>query len=259
MSSTSILVSTFAPFGTLSLSVPSSTPVHALPSFLQAHAPRLPMDQLSLSHASRILSPSTPISSYTSNGAPVSLRLAPAMLGGKGGFGSQLRAAGGRMSSRRTNNTDSCRDLNGRRLGTVKEAERLADYLAGEDERKKEQAEAKKRKLAQLEKQLGIDNKNTQENADKEEGSSTAKGPATGQKRRFDDTKFLEETQEIVEGVRDAVAAGLLKKRKKAKADASPKDAEPSAAQAAATAVMSSSATAPVAAVASLAVGIAAA
>jgi hypothetical protein len=50
--------------------------------------------------------------------------LYPRLLGGKGGFGSQLRAAGGRMSSRKTGNNASCRDLNGRRLSTVKEAQK---------------------------------------------------------------------------------------------------------------------------------------
>ncbi len=54
----------------------------------------------------------------------VTLRLLPRILGGKGGFGSQLRAAGGRMSSQKTDNKDACRDLNGRRLSTVKEAKK---------------------------------------------------------------------------------------------------------------------------------------
>jgi hypothetical protein len=56
------------------------------------------------------------------------MRLAPRVLGGKGGFGSQLRAAGGRMSSQKTNNKDSCRDLNGRRLSTIREAKRCVPF-----------------------------------------------------------------------------------------------------------------------------------
>lgn len=56
----------------------------------------------------------------------MSLRLTPRLKGGKGGFGSQLRAAGGRMSSQKTSNNDSCRDLSGRRLSTVKEAKKYA-------------------------------------------------------------------------------------------------------------------------------------
>lgn len=53
----------------------------------------------------------------------VELEIRLAVLGGKGGFGSMLRAQGGKMSARKgEENNDSCRDLNGRRLSTVKEA-----------------------------------------------------------------------------------------------------------------------------------------
>jgi len=66
----------------------------------------------------------------------VTLRLTPLMMGGKGGFGSQLRAAGGRMSSQKTSNNDSCRDLSGRRLSTIKEAKKCVsksfDHKAAE-------------------------------------------------------------------------------------------------------------------------------
>ncbi|KAF5327913.1 hypothetical protein D9619_004022 [Psilocybe cf. subviscida] len=65
----------------------------------------------------------------------VTLRLSPRILGGKGGFGSQLHAAGGRMSSQKTSNNDSCRDLSGRRLSTIKEAKKLADYIEHEPAR----------------------------------------------------------------------------------------------------------------------------
>jgi hypothetical protein len=53
---------------------------------------------------------------------PLDLFLNIRVLGGKGGFGSQLRAAGGRMSRGQPTNNDSCRDLSGRRLSTLKEA-----------------------------------------------------------------------------------------------------------------------------------------
>jgi len=133
----------------------------------------------------------------------------PSLLGGKGGFGSQLRAAGGRMSSQKASNNDSCRDLNGRRLSTVKEAKKMATYLEGEPERKKAAAEEKRAKLEALEKQLGIS-----EAGPSQEGESSARA---GQKHRFDDTEYLEQSREITDGVKSAVAAGLLKKRKKAK------------------------------------------
>ncbi|EFQ97323.1 hypothetical protein MGYG_00363 [Nannizzia gypsea CBS 118893] len=78
------------------------------------------------------------------------LRLSVRVCGGKGGFGSQLRAAGGRMSSRRKGNQDtntgSNRNLDGRRLRTVKEAKALAEYLALKPEMDKKEKEARKRR-----------------------------------------------------------------------------------------------------------------
>lgn len=65
------------------------------------------------------------IAARTSTPPPpfISLEVRLTTLGGKGGFGSMLRAQGGKMSARKgQENNDSCRDLNGRRLSTVKEA-----------------------------------------------------------------------------------------------------------------------------------------
>ncbi|RUS19791.1 Sde2 N-terminal domain-containing protein, partial [Jimgerdemannia flammicorona] len=53
---------------------------------------------------------------------PVTFNLSLRLLGGKGGFGSMLRAQGGRMASQKTTNFEACRDLSGRRLKTVNEA-----------------------------------------------------------------------------------------------------------------------------------------
>lgn len=49
------------------------------------------------------------------------------LLGGKGGFGANLKRIGAKMAQRRDNHYESCRDLNGRRLRTLNEAKRLAD------------------------------------------------------------------------------------------------------------------------------------
>jgi hypothetical protein len=71
--------------------------------------------------------PSTPLSflcNAENPSFPITLELCARLKGGKGGFGSQLRAAGGRMSAGKATNTDSCRDLSGRRLSTIKEAQR---------------------------------------------------------------------------------------------------------------------------------------
>ncbi|KAF9427324.1 hypothetical protein BGZ94_005131 [Podila epigama] len=113
----------------------------------------------------------------------LSLRLA----GGKGGFGSMLRAQGGRMSSQKATNTDACRDLSGRRIKTVKDAKNMAEYLRQEPEREKAKKESLKRKI--------------------EEKQELASRPT--RKHRFEDSKFFDEAEEQVEDVKNAVAAAL--------------------------------------------------
>ncbi len=52
------------------------------------------------------------------------------LLGGKGGFGSQLRAQGNRMGSKkRAGGYEACRDLSGRRIRSINQARIIADYL----------------------------------------------------------------------------------------------------------------------------------
>ncbi|KAF8604903.1 hypothetical protein BDV93DRAFT_532677 [Ceratobasidium sp. AG-I] len=198
MHHTTLLINAVAPFSTLALQLPSSTPLELLESEISSAFPGLPYHALSLaSPCGANLSSNDPLSILTNGGSLVTLRLMPSLLGGKGGFGSQLRAAGGRMSSQKASNNDSCRDLNGRRLST------------GEPEQKKAAAEEKRAKLEALEKQLGIS-----EAGPSQEAKSSARA---GQKHRFDDTEYLEQTREITDRVKSAVMAGLLKKHKKAK------------------------------------------
>ncbi|EAT34500.1 AAEL013265-PA [Aedes aegypti] len=71
---------------------------------------------------------------------PVPLRLVERLPGGKGGFGSMLRAIGAQIE--KTTNREACRDLSGRRLRDINEEKRLKAYLdkqkeAPEDERAK--------------------------------------------------------------------------------------------------------------------------
>lgn len=70
----------------------------------------------------------------------VLLRLVERLPGGKGGFGSMLRAIGAQIE--KTTNREACRDLSGRRLRDINEEKRLKAYLdkqkdAQEDERAK--------------------------------------------------------------------------------------------------------------------------
>ena len=134
---TTLLISTFPPFPSLTLTLPSDTPIADVKTHITEKLPALQTADLSLGlNSGAPPSPGVTIGSLCNNGKDVtsgnevdalsnqllSLRLNARVRGGKGGFGSQLRAAGGRMSSQKTSNNDSCRDLNGRRLSTIKEA-----------------------------------------------------------------------------------------------------------------------------------------
>ncbi|KAF7305070.1 Sde2-N-Ubi domain-containing protein [Mycena kentingensis (nom. inval.)] len=213
----SLIVSTFAPFPTLSLSVDADTSLDAVVDLLHHRYPALPGNVVLSTHRG-LINLDASVSSLQLDGSPlVSLRLTPRVLGGKGGFGSQLRAAGGRMSSNKTSNNDSCRDLSGRRLSSIKEAKKLVEYLEAEPERVKAKAEAARAKLEALERKLGIEP--PKKDGSKEAGSSKSGDPPVlaGKKHRFDDTEYLEQSQDLVDGVKNAVASALLKKKKKAK------------------------------------------
>lgn len=238
---TTVILSLFSPFGTLAFDAPSNTPLNELLEVIDTRYPHLPAHLLSSTSTTLscnqgpIELDERPLSALCNNSAGlrvssgsglVTLRLAPALLGGKGGFGSQLRAAGGRMSSQKTTNNDSCRDLNGRRISTIKEANkfvdlieprlsslsltyhmfRMAEYIENEPARKKAVAEAKKAKLQALERQLGIDPSST--SGAGPSSVSTEIPQVAGKKHRFDDTAYLEQSRDIVDGVKNAVAAG---------------------------------------------------
>ncbi|KAN0061934.1 hypothetical protein ACQY0O_005929 [Thecaphora frezii] len=207
------------------------------------------LDDFSLCYRGRILAGSVSLQSLSIGDAfPITLEVRPLVRGGKGGFGSQLRAAGGKMSAGAKNaNNDSCRDLEGRRLGVMKEAKKLAAYLEGEQERKRQLDEAQKKKYAKLERMLGRkprDVKDFEEAANlmveagqgfddgsaspepgpsgsrtSRAGSHQAPGLATAagskRKERLEDSEYVEQSREIVENVRSAVATAMLKKKKK--------------------------------------------
>ena len=133
--STTILISTFTPFSTLCFSVSSETHFDDLYDILEEKYPDLPnpRDLLLRPTSNFVPSDTTKLSSFPQYGGSreILLQLLPRLLGGKGGFGSQLRAAGGRMSSQKTSNNDSCRDLTGRRLSTIKEAKKYVGPTFG--------------------------------------------------------------------------------------------------------------------------------
>ncbi|KAF2851014.1 hypothetical protein T440DRAFT_468141 [Plenodomus tracheiphilus IPT5] len=92
-----------------------------------------------------------PVSSLLSSPSDtfLSLRLTVPLCGGKGGFGSILRAQGGRMSSRKKKQGEangSSRNLDGRRLRTVAEAKTLAEYLAIKPEMEQREKDERRKK-----------------------------------------------------------------------------------------------------------------
>ncbi|GAP92364.1 putative ubiquitin family protein [Rosellinia necatrix] len=126
----------------------------------------------------------------------VSLRLSLPLCGGKGGFGSQLRAAGGRMSSRKKKNqgdeNGSSRNLDGRRLRTINEAKALAEYLAIKPEMEQKEKEKRRARWQQIveaaeEKEYEIKN--------------NTKGRVSG--------KWVEDKEEAGERTREAVLAAI--------------------------------------------------
>merc|ERR1712013_250774 len=79
---------------------------------------------------------------------PLLLLPNPGLRGGKGGFGSLLRAIGAQIEA--TTNHEAMRDLTGRRQRDVNNEQRLKNYVAGASEREREAREKKEIKLEKL-------------------------------------------------------------------------------------------------------------
>ncbi|KXJ96836.1 telomere stability and silencing-domain-containing protein [Microdochium bolleyi] len=126
----------------------------------------------------------------------ISLRLSMPLCGGKGGFGSQLRAAGGRMSSRKKKNqgdeNGSSRNLDGRRIRTVNEAKALAEYLAIKPEMEAKEKEKRRERWQQI-----VDAAEQKEH----EIKNSSRGRLDG--------KWVEDKEEVGERTREAVLAAM--------------------------------------------------
>ncbi|KAI6189716.1 Replication stress response regulator SDE2 [Aphelenchoides bicaudatus] len=101
------------------------------------------------------------------------------LLGGKGGFGSILRSF--RIS--KSSNQLMCRDLNGRRIGDVKESERLKKWNSKKADREKEKERKKKEKYEKL-----------------KQG---------GPKHQFANVDYLRQRDLVLDQTEDAIEAGL--------------------------------------------------
>lgn len=208
-----ILLSTFPGLslpGTLSLSLPSTSTVSDLTEKIETYLPdslkRTAVGLVLTTTNNKQLLPtsSEPLTSFlptqydSADGQCnfLPLRLSAPLRGGKGGFGSQLRAIGGRMSSKRRRNQQedngSNRNLDGRRLRTVNEAKALAEYLAVKPEmERKEREERRKRWEAVIE----MAERRTEE-------------LKNGGKARIDG-QWMEAREEMTEKAREAVLAAM--------------------------------------------------
>ncbi|MCJ1476547.1 hypothetical protein MMC13_005213 [Lambiella insularis] len=185
---------------TLSLPVSASTSVSDLTSQLTARLPQINSRLILTTTSNKEISStsSLPISSLlpSPNDTIIPLRLSAPLCGGKGGFGSQLRAAGGRMSSKRKRNqgenNGSNRNLDGRRIRTVNEAKALAEYLALKPDMEKKEKEARRKRWEQV-----VEMAERRE----EEIRSGAKGRVDG--------KWVEDKEEAGERTREAVLKAM--------------------------------------------------
>jgi hypothetical protein len=165
-----VLITTFAGAGlppTLSLALPPTTPISTLLDELDSRLPESATSSSTrlllstLSSRPITLNSALPISSLLptdpdslSDDDLLPLRLSVPLPGGKGGFGSQLRAAGGRMSKRKKNagqeENGSSRNLDGRRIRTVNEAKALAEYLAIKPEMERKEKERRRARWQEI-------------------------------------------------------------------------------------------------------------
>ena len=157
-SNVNVLLSSFPGLSlpsTVSFSLPSTSSISDLTDKVASYLPSaLSLQSLILTTTNnKQITPSAASlqSLLTRDGESATLlpvRLSVPLCGGKGGFGSQLRAAGGRMSSKRKrnqgDNNSSSRNLDGRRLRTVNEAKALAEYLAVKPEMDKKEKEERR-------------------------------------------------------------------------------------------------------------------
>jgi len=195
-----ILLTSFPGLGlpsTLSLPVECSTPITDLMQQLSKRLPYLDSRFILTTSSNKELLPSEDPASlllFSNHDTILPLRLSVPLRGGKGGFGSQLRAAGGRMSSKRkTNqgdNNSSNRNLDGRRLRTVNEAKNLAEYLALKPEMEKKEKEARRKRWEQI---MALAERR------EEEIRNGSKGKVDG--------KWMEDKVEAGERAREAVLA----------------------------------------------------
>ncbi|XP_074598470.1 uncharacterized protein LOC141853128 [Brevipalpus obovatus] len=145
-----------------------------------------------LSETIRLYYNGKPLQSLTVSGNDfIPLTIHHLLPGGKGGFGSMLRAIGAQIE--KTTNKEACRDLSGRRLRDIKAEKRFKEWMA---KRVQDQEEKEKKRKEKLEKM-------------KEEP-----------KILFEDPEYFKNKEEISQSIGEALEHGL----KKSKAETSTSD-----------------------------------
>jgi ribosome-binding factor A len=140
----------------------------------------VPFDFLSISWNGKSISSSTDIIHF--DRPDVFLQIHIPCPGGKGGFGSMLRAIGAQIE--KTTNKDACRDLSGRRLRDVNAEKKIKDYIAKQAKRREQENKKRKEKLARLRRQPKIE---------------------------FKDDDYFKTRSELPDIVDDAVSQGMRK------------------------------------------------
>ncbi|XP_060080304.1 splicing regulator SDE2-like [Ylistrum balloti] len=106
----------------------------------------------------------------------------PRLLGGKGGFGSMLRAIGAQIE--KTTNHEACRDLSGRRMRDVNNEKQLKEWIGKKAQKEKEEEEKRQERLA---KRRAMPN------------------------HKFDDPQYDQQKNLVAENLENALQKGLQK------------------------------------------------
>lgn len=106
--------------------------------------------------------------------------LVPRIVGGKGGFGSMLRAIGAQIE--KTTNREACRDLSGRRLRDINEEKRLKKWIAKQADAERGREQRRKERLARM---------------------------LVVPKHEFNDPNYYKQRSQITDTVEDALSQGL--------------------------------------------------
>ncbi|KAI8787882.1 protein SDE2 [Biomphalaria glabrata] len=118
--------------------------------------------------------------------------IVPRLLGGKGGFGSMLRAIGAQIE--KTTSREACRDLSGRRMRDINNEKKLKEWLAKEAEREQEREARRQERLAKR---------------------------LAPHRHKFDDKEYQEQKQKVQEDLEEALSTGLKRKLKETAGGAS--------------------------------------